>query len=202
MVASQYFDPTPSSRSQPTDITVGLADLTLRLTTDHGVFSHGALDAGTRFLLQEAPDPGVIATALDLGCGYGAIACALAKRAPNATVTAVDINERARALCAANAHANGCANVVVCAPDDVPVDTRFDLIWSNPPIRIGKPALHELLAQWLPRLTPTGRAILVVQKHLGADSLLAWLNQQPWLAPFSAQKLKLRQGYRLIEIHA
>ena len=31
---------------------------------------------------------------------------------------------------------------------------------SNPPIRVGKPALHALLLQWLPRLTPEGRAAM------------------------------------------
>ena len=88
------------------------------------------------------------------------------------------MNERRRALCAANAAANGITNVVVRAPDEVPADVRFDAIWSNPPIRIGKPALHELLTTWLGRLTPDGRAALVVQKHLGSDSLQRWLNAE------------------------
>ena len=105
---------------------------------------------------------------------------ALARRAPGVAVWAVDVNERARALCAANAAANGLTNVVVAAPDEVPADVRFDVIWSNPPIRIGKPALHELLTSWLDRLTPTGRAVLVVHKHLGSDSLHRWLVDQGW----------------------
>ena len=52
-----------------------------------------------------------------------------------------------------------------------PADVEFDVIWSNPPIRVGKEALHALLLQWIPRLRPGGAAYLVVQRHLGADSL-------------------------------
>ncbi len=81
-------------------------------------------------------------------------------------------------------------------PDDVPADVGFATIWSNPPIRIGKAALHELLLRWLPRLAPGGRAVLVVQKHLGADSLARWLAEQG----FPTTRLQSRAGYRLLEI--
>jgi 16S rRNA (guanine1207-N2)-methyltransferase len=202
MVASQYFEPTPQTASDPVDITVSLPDGPLRLRTDTGVFSRGALDAGTRLLLQEAPVPGEISTALDLGCGYGAVACALARRAPEATVYAVDVNERARALTAYNATANGFPNVTVVAPDTMPDEVTFDLIWSNPPIRIGKPQLHDLLRTWLGRLSPNGTAVLVVQKHLGSDSLLTWLQQQSWLEGRTVARSVTRQGYRLLQIGA
>ena len=66
------------------------------------------------------------------------------------------------------------------APDDVDTAQRFDLIWSNPPIRVGKAQLHDLLQTWLGRLATTGAAVLVVQRHLGADSLQRWLVEQGW----------------------
>jgi 16S rRNA (guanine1207-N2)-methyltransferase len=196
MMTSQYFEPAPDTPSQPTQVRLDLADMSLHLTTDRGVFSHGAIDTGTRFLLQEAPAPGSIGTALDLGCGTGAIACALARRAPSATVWAVDVNERARGLTISNAAANACVNVQASAPDDVPADVVFDLIWSNPPIRIGKPALHGLLVTWLGRLSPTGRAVLVVQKHLGADSLASWIATQG----YNVTRLASRQNFRLLQV--
>ena len=78
-------------------------------------------------------------------------------------------------------------------------DVRFDLIWSNPPIRIGKAALHELLATWLGRLTRRGPAVLVVQKHLGADSLQRWLiDEQGW----PTERLASAKGYRLLDVPA
>lgn len=166
----------------------------VRMTTDRGVFSHGALDAGTALLLKQAPPPPPHGTFLDLGCGTGAIALMLARRSPAARVIAVDVNERARELCARNAAANGLENVEVMAPDAVDTATRFDLIWSNPPIRIGKPALHELLLTWLGRLTQDGRSVLVVQKHLGSDSLQRWLTEQGW----PTERIAAAKGYRLL----
>ena len=74
----------------------------------------------------------------------------------------------------------------------------FDLIWSNPAIRVGKAALHEMLRTWLDRLTPDGRAVLVVQRHLGADSLAAWLNDEGW----PTERLASRRGYRLLDVRA
>ena len=78
----------------------------------------------------------------------------------------------------------------------MPDDLAVDLIWSNPPIRIGKPALHALLTTWLQRLRPDGRAVLVVQKHLGSDSLQAWLTAEGW----DATRLGSRAGHRLLQV--
>lgn len=135
---------------------------------------------------------------LDLGCGYGAITCAIALWSPAATVWAVDVNERALELCRGNAQSAGLENVQVALPEAVPDHIRFDRIYSNPPIRIGKPALHSLLGTWLDRLTPEGLAFLVVQKHLGSDSLIAWLNTQGW----PATRLSSRKSYRIIRVEA
>lgn len=198
MAPGQYFEPQPAVASRRSSVRLALPDLTLTLTTDRGVFSHDAVDAGTRLLLLEAPAPPAGGTFLDLGCGYGPIACTLSRRAPAATVWAVDVNERARALCAQNAAAAGAAGVRVAAPDEVPAEVRFDLVWSNPPIRIGKAALHALLDRWLGRLVPGGRAVLVVQKHLGADSLAAWLGERG----YAVERLVSRQGYRLLGVVA
>ena len=176
-----------------------LEDLSLSLTTDRGVFSVERVDPGTRVLLAEAPPPNPSMRQLaDVGCGYGPIALVLASRAPQATVWAIDTNERARELCALNAANAGLDNVRVVAPGDVPDDVVFDAIWSNPPIRIGKAALHELLTQWLGTLAPAGHAWLVVQKHLGADSLARWLDDAGW----PTVRLASRQAYRVLEVSA
>ncbi len=133
---------------------------------------------------------------LDLGSGSGVLALALARLASRATVWAVDVNERARQLTAANAAINELANVLVADPEAVPADVRFDLIWSNPPIRIGKSALHALLSTWLRRLSTEGRAVLVVQKHLGADSLQRWLIDEGW----PTTRLASSRGYRVLQV--
>jgi 16S rRNA (guanine1207-N2)-methyltransferase len=193
-----YFAAGPAVGSAPKVVTVGWVDPPLRLTTDRGVFSHGRLDPGTQFLLRQAPPPPATGRFADLGCGYGPIALTLARRSPQAMVTAVDVNERARALCAANGAANSLANVETVAPDDVDPTARFDLIWSNPPIHVGKLALHALLTNWLGRLAPAATAVMVVHKHLGSDSLQRWLSDQGW----PTDRLASSRGYRLLRSRA
>lgn len=197
---SHYFDPSPDLPSVPATVDLVLPDLRVTLSTDRGVFSAEGVDAGTKLLLLEGPRPAADEPGhlLDLGCGYGPVAVSLALRAPAATVWAVDVNERARALTAANAEALGLRDRVhVAAPDDVPADVRFAGVWSNPPIRIGKGPLHELLTTWLDRLDPErGRAGLVVHKHLGSDSLQRWLVQSGW----PTTRLVSRAGYRVFEV--
>jgi 16S rRNA G1207 methylase RsmC len=196
MSDSQYFTDQPDVPSAPLEIDVTLPDIAFRLRTDHGVFSRGALDTGTRLLLAEAPPLPPDGTFLDLGCGSGPIAVAMGLRSPAATVYAVDVNQRARDLTAFNANRAGALNVRVAEPSAVPESARFDVIWSNPPIRIGKPALHTLLRLWLPRLCDDGLAVLVVQKHLGSDSLALWLGQEGW----TVERITSRAGFRLLRV--
>jgi 16S rRNA (guanine1207-N2)-methyltransferase len=195
---SHYFDERPGVRSEIRTVDVTLGDVAFTMRTDRGVFSHGHLDAGTSLLVRASPPPAPTGDLLDLGCGSGAIALTLALRSPAATVWAVDVNERARGLTSHNAERNGLTNVVVADPDAVPADVRFATIWSNPPIRIGKAALHELLATWLGRLTADGRAVLVVQRHLGADSLQRWLEG----VGHRTERLASRAGFRLLGVEA
>jgi len=197
----QYFAERPTVASQELSFKVGLPDGTMHLTTDRGVFSHGALDTGTRVLILKAPplDPartGPGSNLLDLGCGVGPIAITLARRAPSATVWAIDVNNRALHLTRENARANKVTNIQTCTPDQIDPTIRFELIWSNPPIHIGKAAMHEMLLLWLSRLTPTGQAVMVVQKHLGSDSLLEWLNREG----FPTERVSSAKGYRLLRI--
>ncbi|HKY17209.1 MAG TPA: methyltransferase [Microthrixaceae bacterium] len=194
-VPGHYYDEAPTVASRTGTVRLTLPDLTVDLTTDRGVFSADAIDAGTKYLLTDAPHPPGTGVLVDLGCGYGPIAISLARRSPAATVWAVDVNERARDLCRANAAANGCDNVIVVAPAEVPEALVVDGIWSNPPIRVGKAALHEMLTSWLGRLAPTGSAWLVVQRHLGADSLVRWLDDHG----HPTRRLGSRQGYRILE---
>jgi len=196
---SHYFSAQPEAASQRRLISLRLDAGELDLWTDSGVFAGDRVDPGTQALLDEAPPPpDAPVDLLDLGCGYGPIALALARRAPTARVWAVDVNERAVALTRENAYLNGCVNVHAGAPGEVPLDVSFTAIYSNPPVRIGKEALHSLLEEWLDRLTPDGRAYLVVQRHLGADSLAAWLDGRG----YEVDRLASKRGYRVLAVAA
>jgi 16S rRNA G1207 methylase RsmC len=175
----------------------------LELTSGAGVYSRGRLDPGTAVLFRETEPPGP-GRLLDLGCGYGVIGLAVAdawRRAgvpasPEAQVTGVDVNQRAVLLANENAAALGLADRFVARdPDGVPDGATFDEIWSNPPIRIGKQALHDLLLRWLPRLVPGGRAVMVVGKNLGGDSLQRWLGEQG----YPTARLASAKGFRVLE---
>jgi len=195
---SQYFDPAPAVQSKPRSVFLHAGELDLELQADRGVFGSRGVDLGTLVLLREAPAPPPAGDILDLGSGYGPIAIALAKRSPQARVWAVDINARAVELTRANAQSAGTANVTAGLPDEVPGGLQFAAIYSNPPVRVGKGPLHELLLRWLPRLEPGGSAYLVVQRNLGSDSLAAWLATHG----YDVRRLKSKKGYRILEVRA
>ena len=188
---SHYFtnDPSPMVTREITATVFGREFI---FTTANGVFSGARLDLGTSVLLRTVapPEQGRV---LDLGCGFGPIAVGIAAASPKVWVDAVDVNERALALTRMNAERAGVADRVrTFSPDDA----VYDEIWSNPPIRIGKKALHELLLTWLPRLKPDGTAYLVVSKNLGADSLTTWLIEQGW----PTEKLASAKGFRVLKV--
>ena len=194
-----YFSAQPAAPDERRTIEVSLAARTVQVQTAPGVFSHQQIDLGTRVLLREVPDPPLHGDLLDLGCGWGPLAITMALRAPEATVWAVDVNERALDLLRDTASRLGLSRLLPSLPGDVPDDVRFAAIWSNPPIRVGKAALHDLLDRWLPRLDDGGQAFLVVQRHLGADSLAAWMTER-FSPAMSVGRDGSAKGYRVLRV--
>jgi 16S rRNA G1207 methylase RsmC len=190
-----YFsaDPAVPFTRQPVVATVW--GRRLSLTSGSGVFARGRLDIGTAVLFRET-EPPVSGRVLDLGCGYGVIGLAVATCSPATAVTGIDVNERAVLLANENAASLGVADrYTAVTPGAVPDDATYDEIWSNPPIRIGKDALHELLLRWFAHLAPEGRAVMVVGKNLGADSLQRWLGDQG----YPTERLASAKGFRVLE---
>ena len=195
MSEDHYFTADPSAPFERETFTCEVWGHELTLVSGAGVFSRGHLDHATAVLFGETGPPAQ-GQFLDLGCGYGVIGLAIAKAVPLANVTAVDVNERALALANENARAMDVeGRFVACLPEAVPGDATYDEIWSNPPIRIGKAALHELLLTWLARLRPDGRMVMVVGKNLGADSLQRWLGEQG----YPTERLASAKGFRVLE---
>jgi 16S rRNA (guanine1207-N2)-methyltransferase len=195
-VDEHYFSADPAVPFRRVPVETDVWGQRLSLVTGSGVFAQGRLDVGTAVLFRETEPPPTGRIFLDLGCGYGVIAAALATSRPDAEVWAVDVNERAVLLTNENATALGVADRLrAVTPDEVPPDVSFDEIWSNPPIRVGKEALHEMLLRWLPRLADGGRAVLVVGKNLGADSLQRWLGEQG----YPAERVASAKGFRVLE---
>lgn len=193
-----YFTAEPAAPGGRRTHEVWLAGRRVLVQTAGGVFSPERVDTGTGVLLQEAPAPPGTGTFLDLGCGWGPLALTLGLVSPEALVYAVDVNERAIDLTRANAASLSLTGVVACRPEEVPDDVHLDVIWSNPPIRVGKSALHAMLAHWLPRLHPGGVAYLVVQKNLGADSLQRWLGHA--MPELTCSRHAISRGFRVLQV--
>lgn len=197
-MGQQYFASRPDAPSRPGTVDLVLPDLHLRLATDRGVFSADRVDPGTRILLETVPAPPPGGDLLDLGCGYGPITLTAAHRTPSLVAWGLDVNERALELARSNAATAGLDNVRFMLAHQIPPEQTFAAIWSNPPIRIGKAAMHDLLTTWLARLRPDGLAHLVVHRHLGADSLHRWLDTQG----FPTERVASRNGYRVLRTTA
>lgn len=218
MAETHYFTENPDSPERRRTVEVELAGSTRHVVTANGIFSPDGLDKGTAAMLTAVPEPPASGTFLDIGCGWGPLALTLGLQAPDATVWAVDVNSRSLGLTETNATALGVAasagadtaasgidapepgaGVRTARPEDVPEDLRFDLIWSNPPIRVGKQALHEILLTWLPRLAAGGEAYLVVQKNLGSDSLQTWLGQN-LPEDFTVERFARVKAFRVLRV--
>ena len=191
-----YFSADPSVPFRRMPVTASVWGHELSLTSGSGVFAQGRLDVGTAVLFRETssrPRRAVPRPRLRVRrdrAGHR-------RRGARArSVTGVDVNERAVLLANENAAALGLADrFTATTPAGVPADATYDEIWSNPPIRIGKAALHELLLTWLPRLVPGGRAVMVVGKNLGADSLQRWLGEQG----YPTERIASAKGFRVLE---
>ena len=199
MSEEHYFSQEPSSSLKTRQIVVPIAGVNKSLTTATGTFSPQKLDTGTEVLLSQIRLAPEIGNVLDLGCGWGPIALNLAANRPKAMVWAVDTNLRSLELTSKNASDLGLSNLKIAQPEQVPSEITFSGIWSNPPIRIGKAALHEMLMKWLPRLEINGSAYLVVQKHLGSDSLQKWLAAE-LPSNYEVSRHMSEKTYRVIKV--
>lgn len=203
MVSEHYFTESPSSEAKTRELRLELAGREVTVETVSGTFSPTRLDLGTSVLLRHLPEPPT-GDVLDLGCGWGPIALHTALEAKDAEVAlrvwALDVNSRSLETTAANARRLGLDSIAPVTAEQIPADLQFSAIRSNPPIRIGKAALHELLETWLPRLAPGGRADLVVSKNLGADSLQKWIAQMLGDG-FTIERTGSSKGFRVLTVH-
>ena len=196
---THYFSAEPDGEDRRRALTVQLVGRSVQVETSGRIFCPDRLDLGTSVLLREVPDPPPTGDLLDLGCGWGPIALSMAMLSPAARVWALDVNARALALTGDNARALELPQVRPVTAAQIPADVTFEAIWSNPPIRVGKAVLHDLMLTWLPRLATGGHAYLVVQRNLGADSLHTWLSGT--LGPrFEVSRLASAKGFRVLDV--
>jgi 16S rRNA (guanine1207-N2)-methyltransferase len=194
-----YFSASPAGEFRSSEITVEIDGKTVTVETAGGIFSPDHIDAGTEALLRIVDEAPATGNLLDIGCGWGPIALTLAAQSPEATVYAVDVNERAIELTRRNAARLGASNVIAGTPETVSAAIEFDAIWSNPPIRVGKAELHSIMHTWIPRLKVGATAWLVIAKHLGADSFEKWLRGE-FANTHTIERADHYKGFRVITV--
>jgi len=199
VTANHYFSENPEGELIPREISITLGGNKVIVITAGGVFSPEHIDQGTQVLLTHIASAKPSGVFLDIGCGWGPIALALATQSPKATVYAIDVNDRCLELTRLNVKRLGLENVIVCKPEEIPADILFDEIWSNPPIRVGKEVLHEILKLWLNRLNKSAVARLVVQKNLGSDSLQKWLAAE-LPSDFETTRVDTAKSFRVLKV--
>lgn len=151
-------------------INVTIANTNLKFIVDNGIFSKKGLDFGTRTLLENIDLKNIKGDVLDFGCGYGPIGIYLNK-VTKANIDMIDINKRALALAQKNAKLND-VNVNIFESNIYEnVNKKYNFIVTNPPIRVGKKILYDILFGAENYLKEKGELWLVVNKNQGAKSL-------------------------------
>ncbi len=166
-----YFINDNKLKSDINKITVLIKEKKYVFETDNGVFSKKGLDFGTRTLLETLDLSKIKGEVLDFGCGYGPIGIYI-KDNTNANVDMVDVNKRSASLASKNALLNKVNVNVIVSDAYEKIDKKYDFIISNPPIRVGKEKLYEMLFSAKDFLKPNGEMWLVVNKQQGAKSLV------------------------------
>ena len=170
-----YYTRVPQSESRPVGCEYTFRGIPLSFQTDAGVFSKGEVDTGTRLLLEALPEE-MQGEILDLGCGWGIIGIAVARKWPDCRVTMADVNTRALELSRENARRNGVE--VCCVESDGMAALEgsvFDAVITNPPIRAGKQVIYRMFADAAKSLKPGGALYLVIRKQQGAESCVKYL---------------------------
>lgn len=167
---AHYFENDQNLKSEWKEHKVRVLNHDYTFITDYGVFSKQGLDFGTRTLLETIPLERIQGKVLDLGCGYGPIGIVL-KSLVDVDVDMIDINRRSLHLARMNAEKNHVTVTIFESNGYEHIHDTYDYIITNPPIRVGKKVLYELLFEAKNHLKTNGELWLVVHKDQGAKSL-------------------------------
>lgn len=192
---SHYFLNDENLKSNIREFQVEFAKTKFKFKTDNGVFSKGELDYGTFLLLDTVLKQDVKGQILDLGCGYGVIGI-IVEKLKKCMVTMVDINSRAIDLSKINIKENNSQNIkVICSDGFTNISNKFNYIITNPPIRIGKKKLYELIKEAKKYLFNDGLIYLVIRKEQGAKSFIKDMNEL-----YEVQILNKSKGFYIISL--
>lgn len=173
---SHYFT-NDEVKSLEKEVEIKINDVDFKFITDNGVFSKRGLDFGTRTLLENLDIDNIKGNVLDFGCGWGPIGIYIAK-VKNILVDMIDINKRSLELASRNALLNDVKVNIFESNIYENVIKKYDFIITNPPIRVGKKILYDILFSAYDYLNDGGELWLVINKNQGAKSLVKDLSEK------------------------
>ena len=172
-----YFINDDNLKSEIKEFKININGCEFKFKTDNGVFSKGELDYGTEILIKTILKEDINGRVLDLGCGYGPIGIIINKL-KNCCVDMVDVNKRGVHLTKLNIKDNNLDNINCFVSDGFEsINNKYDVIISNPPIRIGKEKLYKLIIDCKNYLIDDGKIYLVIRKEQGAKSFINDMNK-------------------------
>ena len=175
---SHYFETDNNLKEDKKIINVDMFGKGFRFSTNSGVFSKDKVDYGTKLLLNNIVIHKKSGKLLDLGCGYGVLGVILGENYKNLDIDMVDVNERAVALANYNLKLNG-VNGVNCYVSNIyeGVNSKYDYIVTNPPIRAGKDVLLQFLVGSYDYLVSDGQLWFVMRKDHGVKTMILRLQE-------------------------
>lgn len=189
---THYFTNDNNLRSNKQEHQVKIGNKELKFISDNGVFSKKGLDFGTRTLLESLNLEKINGDILDFGCGYGPIGIYIAKNT-KAQVDMIDVNERAIDLAHTNASINN-VNVNIFESNIYSnITKKYDYIISNPPIRVGKEILYQILFGAKEYLKKNGELWIVINKDQGAKSVVKDLEKS-----YEVEVINKNKGFYVI----
>lgn len=188
-----YFDKNTNVESKEVTTRAEIGGRLYTFKTDNNVFSKRGLDFGTRTLLESIDIKNISGDVLDFGCGYGPIGIYI-KSNTDSNVDMIDVNERALNLARSNASINK-VDVNIFESDIYSnVDKKYDYIITNPPIRVGKKILYEILIKAKDHLKENGHLIFVINKDQGAKSTMKDMGEY-----YSVKLIEKNKGFYVID---
>jgi len=188
-----YFDKDTNVESKEVTTRAEIGGKLYTFKTDNNVFSKRGLDFGTRTFLESIDIKNINGDVLDFGCGYGPIGIYI-KSNTETNVDMIDINERALNLARSNASINKVTVNIFESDIYSNVTKKYDYIITNPPIRVGKKILYEILIKAKDYLKQNGHLIFVINKDQGAKSTMKDMEKY-----YSVKLLEKNKGFYVID---
>lgn len=187
-----YYVKNPKTKSKLVERKIKIENDLFTFFTDNSVFSKKSLDFGTRTLIESINVEQVKGSVLDLGCGYGPIGIYISKKT-DIVVDMIDINDRGLKLAVKNSLINNVKTNVYYSDGFEKVEKKYNLIITNPPIRIGNKKLYSMLIDAKNYLVDTGELRIVIHKDQGAKTLAKELSNY-----YSVKVINKNKGFYVI----